>query len=567
MSATGPLPTATRAGLQLARELSALLGGSAVSCAPADLWAAGNDEWPRLTFARELGQSAHLPEVIAWPGDSDQVAAVIRFARERRLPVVPVGGGAGASGAALPQRGGIALELTRLCAPPRIDVERRSVEVQAGFRLGALEKKLQDAGCTLGDLPPGASRATIGGFLATRSGGASSGQLGKAEDLLLALEAIDGTGARLRTHEGPSRGLDLAQLLLGSEGTLAVFTQARLRIAPRPRARAVLGLRFASMLGGMRAMQAVVRSGLRPSLARLLDPLSAWLAGVHAPERPLPQPLRGLLTSGQQEGLRLALRTPRLLSGLADALGGHALLLLRFDGHGDRAAEDAAEEVQVARRICEQIGAGAALSEAAAAEALRRRDGGTVRRLLGSEESAASGAFARMGAFLELLDVAATWEKLPAVLGAVRRAAAPHALLIARVGCAYLEGASLEAALLGPVGPLAQSVARLRRSRSSGGRTRAAPAEATQASQPLPPELADELQGELEQANLRAEQCLSSALSAALDAGATLSHAGGIGLARQLLLPREHGEGMRQLRALKAAFDPQGILNPGKLLL
>ncbi len=122
-----------------------------------------------------------------------------------------------------------------------------------------------------------------------------------------------------------------------------------------------------------------------------------------------------------------------------------------------------------------------------------------------------------------------------------------------------MEGASLEAVLLGPVGPLAQSVARLRRSRNAGGRARHAPADAPHERQPLPPELADELQGELEQANLRAEQCLSGALSAALDAGATLSHAGGIGLARQLLLPREHGEGMRQLRALKAAFDPQGI--------
>jgi alkyldihydroxyacetonephosphate synthase len=524
----GPLPSATREGLQLARELSALLGGNAVSCAPGDLAAASRDGWTRLALADLHGQRRFVPTVVASPADAEQVAAVIKFAAQRRVPVVPIGGDAGGNGAALAVRGGIALDLKRLSMAPRIDVAARTVEVQAGVTLQKLEEALGAVEMTIGELPPKSAQSTIGGFLATRSGGPSSGQLGKAEDLLLALEAVDGTGTRLHTHDGPSRGLDLAQLLLGSEGTLAVFTKALLRISRRPKARALLGLRFHSMAVGMRALQAVMRSGLRPSITRLLDPLSAFVAGLRASDRPLSGPLRALLTSGQQEAIRSALRAPRLLNGLTEALGGHALLLLQFDGHGARAADEAAEEASIAKRICEQIGTGAAVTDAQVAMALGK-PGGRLQSVIAAS------------AFVEVIDVAATWEKLPAVLGAIRRAAAPHGLIFAQVGCAYLEGASLEMNLIGPAGTL-------------GAATRGTVS-------------ADDVADELAQVELRGEQALANTLSAALEAGATLSHSSGIGIARQLLLPSEHGEGMRQLRALKRAFDPNNVLNPGKLLL
>lgn len=508
-----------------------LLGGNAVSCAPGDLAAASRDGWTRLALADLYGQRRFVPAVVASPSDAAQIAAVIKFAAQRRVPVVPIGGDAGGNGAALAVRGGIALDLKRLAMAPRIDVAARTVEVQAGVTLQKLEEALGAVEMTIGELPPKSAQSTIGGFLATRSGGPSSGQLGKSEDLLLALEAVDGTGTRLQTHDGPSRGLDLAQLLLGSEGTLAVFTKALLRISRKPNARALLGLRFHSMAVGMRALQAVMRSGLRPSITRLLDPLSAFVAGLRASHGPAFEaggPLRTLLTSGQQEAIRSALRVPRLLNGLTEALGGHALLLLQFDGHGARAADEAAEEASIAKRICDQIGTGATITESQVAMALGK-PGGRLQSVLAAS------------AFVEVVDVAATWEKLPAVLGAVRRAAAPHGLIFAQVGCAYLEGASLEMNLIGPAGTL-------------GAATRGNLS-------------ADDVADELTQVELRGEQALSNTLSAALEAGATLSHSSGIGIARQLLLPTEHGEGMRQLRALKRAFDPNNVLNPGKLLL
>ncbi len=572
----------TREGLALARELTALLGGSAVSCSPADLARASLDGWTRLRFDALFGQTTHAPEVVCWPGDAEQVSQLLRFASARRVPVAPIGGGAGANGAALPVRGGIALDLKRLSGPPKIDAPARTADVQAGVNLMRLEALLAEQELTLGELPPAASRASVGGFLATRGGGASSGRWGKAEDLCLALEAIDGTGHRLHTHDGPSRGLDLNQLLLGSEGTLAVFTAARLRVAPRARAQALAGLRFPSMPMGMRALQAVLRSGLRPSIARILDPLAAWLRGIgpHLGERALPKPLRALLTSGQHELLRSALRAPGLLNGVAEALGGQALLLLRFDGFGARAEDDAAEELAIARRLCEPLGAGAALSDAQSEALLHRR--GDDDSLGGPGDAIPREALLASGAFVEELDVAATWDKLPAVLGAVRRAAAPRALLIARVGCAWLEGASIEATLLGPAGSIGLAANRWYRNhdqkplnnpnakQSSKGVAKSAikgGAQGAVRGTQLEAPLDDELEEALAQARLRGEQALSATLSAALEAGATLSCSSGVGLARQLLLPKEHGEGMRQLRALKRAFDPQGILSPGKLLL
>ena len=77
----------------------------------------------------------------------------------------------------------------------------------------------------------------------------------------------------------------------------------------------------------------------------------------------------------------------------------------------------------------------------------------------------------------------------------------------------------------------------------------------------------DDAESDLEEAESRYDACWQAAMSAVADEGATLSHHHGVGLAKQAFLSREHGEGMRQLRALKRAFDPHGILNPGKLLL
>src|SRR5439155_1166032 len=148
------------------------------------------------------------------------------------------------------------------------------------------------------------------GFLSTR--------YGSVADMVVSLTAVNGAGEILRTLEGPSAGPDLAQLLLGSEGTLAIFTEARLRVCRRPREKWLRAVRFASLREALGAVREVLRVGLRPPIVRLLDPLDTLFAAADPIQ--VPQPLKWLAEGAQGEALRLALRAPQLLNRLIDAL-------------------------------------------------------------------------------------------------------------------------------------------------------------------------------------------------------------------------------------------------------
>ena len=519
---TGPLPAATARGKSLLRALQQL--GLAASCEPADLWAASRDCWPRALLWTKAGLSPHPPDVVAWPVDVEQVAAVVRLAVERQTWVVPVGGGSGVCGGAIPVRGGIALDLKKLTGPLRIDLPARTVEASAGIVGARLEELLAAQGATLGHFPSSIRSATLGGWLATRSAGQLSSRYGKIEDIVIAVEAVDGTGQILHTLDGPSAGPDLTQLLVGSEGTLAILTSARLRIWPKPARQWLRGVRFPNLQQGFRALRAVMRSGLRPSFARLSDPLDTLLSGKSAPH--LPQPLKWVVEGAQAEALRLALRAPLLLNRLVDALPKASLFVFGFEGDLE---DDLAEEGDAALALCE-VEQGEDLGPAPAERFLSNR----------YQHRFQQAKLFSAGAFADTLEVATTWDRLDALHQSVRRAVSGLAFVRAHFSHAYLEGCAVEFTFVGLAGDTAEEVAK-------GSR--------------------DDAELDLEEGEERYDACWKAALGAVADAGATLSHHHGTGLARQLLLPREHGEGMRQLRALKQAFDPHGVLNPGKLLL
>ncbi|MBS2022651.1 MAG: FAD-binding oxidoreductase, partial [Deltaproteobacteria bacterium] len=308
-------------GRTLARDLCALLGAGTASSDAAELKAVAGDPWPRLRMSARAGRALPLAEVVAWPRDVTEVSRIVGYAAERQIPIVPVGGRSGQSGACVAERGGIALSLSRLSGMPRVDLPSRVVDVEAGLLGARLADVLDAEGASLGHQPDDLSQATVGGWMATRSASEASSRAGAIEDLVLSLTAVDGTGQILRTIDGPSSGLDLVPLLLGSEGTLCVFTSAHLRIFPAAKARWTRALRFSSMERGLDAMRRLVRAGLRPSLCTLLDPLEALLEqrAARGSER-LPMPLRWVVDLGSAEALRLALRAPWLLNSLVEAL-------------------------------------------------------------------------------------------------------------------------------------------------------------------------------------------------------------------------------------------------------
>ena len=519
------LPTATARGKALARDLSVL--NVQVSCEPPDLWAMSRDCWPRSLLWTKAGVAPHPPDVVAWPQDVEQVAAIVKLAAEQQIAVVPFGAGSGVCGGAVPVRGGIALDLKKLTGPLKIELEKRTVEVGAGMNGQRLEELLNAEKATLGHFPSSIYCSTAGGWLAARSAGQLSSRYGKIEDMVLSIEAVDGTGAILRTLDGPSAGPDLTQLIVGCEGTLAVITSARLRIWPRPGKQWLRGIRFPSVQDGMGALRSVMRSGLRPAVARLYDPLDTILAGkTGGGALHVPQPLKWVVEGAQAEALRLALKAPMLLNRLVAALPAASLLILGFEGDSDGELD---EEGEAALALC-QAEKGDDLGPTPGERWLANRYKISYRQ---------SPLFSA-GAFVDTMEVATTWDRLDALYHGVRRAVQNLAFVLAHFSHAYLEGCSIYFTFIGYAGAPSEEVAR-------GSR--------------------DDAEADLEEAESRYDACWKAALSAVADAGATLSHHHGIGLAKQIFLPREHGEGMRQLRALKKAFDPHGILNPGKLLL
>jgi len=518
---TGRLPSATALGKALQREIAAL--EIVASCESADLWAASRDCSPSALLWTKARVVPHAPDVVAWPESAEQVAALVRLAGQRRIPLVPVGGGTGMGGGAVPVHGGIVLDTKRLVCPLRIGAARGTVDVGAGTNGKRLDELLAKERLTLGHAPPSLRTATVGGWLATRSAGLLSTRYGAVADMVLALTAVDGSGEILRTLEGPSAGPDLAKLLLGSEGTLAIFTEARLRVWRRPREWWLRAVRFGSLREALAAVREVLRSGLRPHIARLHDPLDTLFAGTD-PLR-VPQPLKWLAEGAQAEALRLALRAPLLLNRLVDALPASSLVVLGFEGETE---DDTAEEGEAALSICrkergEDLGAAPAEWWLASIHRAPWRQ---------------APLFAA-GAFVETLDVATTWQRAEPLYQAVRRATAGLALVRAHFAHAAPEGCAIEISLVGLAGASAAEIA-------GGSR--------------------DDAEADLEKALENREAAWSAALAAAADEGATISHHSGVGAARQAFLHRELGEGMRQLRALKQAFDPHGILNPGKVL-
>jgi alkyldihydroxyacetonephosphate synthase len=226
-----------------------------------------------------------------------------------------------------------------------------------------------------------------------------------------------------------------------------------------------------------------------------------------------------------------------LLNRLVDALPASSLLILGFEAEGPDGQADARSDGEEALRLLRDAG-GEDQGSAPGERWLAHRYKISYRQ---------APLFAA-GAFVDTMEVATTWDRLPRLYAAVRRAVAPHAFILAHFSHAYLEGCSIYFTFVGPGGMAADEAALALRTSAGAGRRLG-------------------LERDLHAAERRYEACWRAALSATCDEGATLSHHHGVGLSKQTFLPREHGEGMRQLRALKKAFDPKGILNPGKLLL
>lgn len=496
----------------LRRDLEAIVGMRHVTNGDAVRSAYGRDLWPKAQLWQRQGEVRFPPDAVVWPGTTDEVARIVRYARERHVPITPFGAGSSVVAGAMALRAGITMDFKRLRRVLAVDLGARRVTAQAGIIGQRLEETLEQQGATLGHFPSSITCSTLGGWIAARSAGQMSSHYGKIEDMLLGLTAVAGTGDILKVGPERAPGADLVQLLCGSEGALAIVTDATLSIHVKPAARAMRAFRMRSIGAGLEAMRLVFRAGLRPQVLRLYDPLDSMFAG-RSGERgsdEVPGPLRAAFGAVRRRSLGYALSAPGLLNRAVDLVPPRTLLIVSFESEHLATCED---ELAAATDLAREQG-GTDLGDAPVRRWYKRRNAAGFKQ---------SAVFAGHG-WVDTMEVAATWDRVPRVFEAVRHAAWSEAFVLCHFSHAYLEGCSLYFTLLGPATTVPKG----------------------------------------EESYDRA---VRAAMRAALDAGATLSHHHGIGAAKARLLPDELGDaGMRLVRALKGTFDPDGILNPGKLL-
>ncbi len=260
----------------LLSELADVVGEQHVSTRASDKLAYATDwSWMSQVWL-DRGEEPVTPDVILHPGSTEEISKVLKIANVYRIPVVPWGGGSGTQGGALPIYGGILLDVKRLDKIIAIDEKSLTVTAQAGIVGTQLEWMLNEKGLTLPHYPASANMATLGGYLAARGSGVISTKYGKAEDLVLSIEAVMPNGAIIRTPPVRSHasGPGLLNFLVGSEGTMGVITEATMQIEHLPETRLFRAVLFDDLAQALEAGRRIMSARLQPTVLRLYDPAS-----------------------------------------------------------------------------------------------------------------------------------------------------------------------------------------------------------------------------------------------------------------------------------------------------
>jgi alkyldihydroxyacetonephosphate synthase len=228
----------------------------------------------------------HPPDLVAIPRDEHDVTALLDWCADAEVAAIPYGGGSSVVGGVEcdvgdDYAGVVSIDLRRLDRVVEIDRESRAARIQAGVFGPALEDQLRPHALTLRHYPQSFEFSTLGGWLATRSGGHYATLHTHIDDFVESITAITPSGRwESRRLPGSGAGPSPDRMLLGSEGTLAVITEAWMRLQDRPVHRASATARFASFERGAEAARVLAQSGLHPANCRLLDPTEAALTGT-----------------------------------------------------------------------------------------------------------------------------------------------------------------------------------------------------------------------------------------------------------------------------------------------
>jgi alkyldihydroxyacetonephosphate synthase len=233
------------------------------------------------------GRYENAPDIVAYPRDEGEVAALLDWAGSAQAALIPFGAGSSVVGGVepridgMPFRASISADLRNLNRVVEIDPISRAARIEAGVFGPDLERQLRPHGLTLRHFPQSFEYSTLGGWIATRSGGHFATLYTHIDELVESLRVVTPYGvAESRRLPGSGAGPSPDRLFIGSEGILGVITQAWMRLQDRPRFRAGGAVRFADFFSAARAVRAIAQAGLYPANCRMLDPREAQNTGA-----------------------------------------------------------------------------------------------------------------------------------------------------------------------------------------------------------------------------------------------------------------------------------------------
>src|SRR5579862_8135055 len=231
-------------------------------------------------FALRFGEIDTIPDGVAFPETSGDVAALLTYARGCGAAVIPYGGGTSVAGHINPLPGAapvLTISMARMRALLELDRASRLATFRAGVTGPDLEAQLNVAGYTLGHFPQSFEYSTLGGWIVTRSSGQQSLRYGRIESLFAGgrIETPSGTLA-IPTFPASAAGIDIRELVLGSEGRIGLMTEAAVRVSALPEHESFHGIFFPDWQSAHAGVAALVGGGANLSMIRLANPMETF---------------------------------------------------------------------------------------------------------------------------------------------------------------------------------------------------------------------------------------------------------------------------------------------------
>lgn len=418
-----------------------------------------------------------LPDGVIYPASTAQISEIMKVLSQEKIPLVTRGSGSNLCGGTVPAHGGVVMVMHRMNAMIEVDLENLTATVQTGMITAEFTAHIEELGLFYPPDPSSMRISTIGGNIAECSGGLRGLKYGTTKDYVLGLEAVLPNGSILRTGGKLMKdvaGYDLTKLLVGSEGTLAIITEATLKLIPPPKAKKTMLAMYKDLYGAARTVSKIIESKIIPATLEFMD-----------------NPTIRVVDDFAKLGLPLDME---------------AILLIEQDGDPEAVERD----IELIREIC-------ILEQADRVEVAANRE--EAEKLLTARRSAFT-ALARLRPTTILEDATVPRSKIADMVLRINEIALKHDVTIATFGHAGD----------GNLHPTATTDARD----------------------------AEEIH--------RVELAFADIFEAAIELGGTITGEHGVGIVKAPYLEWKVGEaGIEVMRGIKAAFDPDHILNPGKV--